>query len=119
MKRFLLVCGVSARAVRAEPPLHYYDSAQGKTGPALRQALYQIIKDHTVVLWESDVNPDNVAALKVLEDPANTNNVLLVYSGVSMAKSNYGVNVNVTTHRASTLANSGSEVSSCDNEGER
>jgi endonuclease I len=77
---------------RADPPLRYYESAQGKSGQALRQALHNIIKGHIVILYDSSVNVDTVEALKVLdEDPANTNNVILIYSGWSVAKTNYGV----------------------------
>src|SRR5262249_8217274 len=53
--------------------------------------LHDIIKDHTVILYDSTVSLDTVEALEVLdEDPANTNNVLLVYSGWSVPKANYG-----------------------------
>jgi len=79
--------------LEAAPPTHYYDSAQGKSGQALRDALHNIIKGHTVILYDSTVNPDTVDALKVLDqDPANTDNVILVYSGWSVPKTNYGVN---------------------------
>jgi len=71
----------------------YYDSAQGKSGRGLRDALHNIIKGHTVVLYDSTSNVDTVDALEVLDqDPADTNNVILVYSGWSVTKTNYGVN---------------------------
>src|SRR5262245_47218425 len=61
------------------------------TSSVIRRLCLTVYSGAPPLLWESDVNPDSVAALKVLdEDPANTNNVLLVYSGASMAKTNYG-----------------------------
>ncbi len=49
-------------AVQAQPPAGYYDPAQGLSGPALRQALYEIINDHTVItysmLWEAFYETD-------------------------------------------------------------
>ena len=59
----------------AEPP-GYYASAEGKTGQALRQALHDIIDDHTVVAY---TNTDEVFALTD-RDSANAGNVILVYS---------------------------------------
>ncbi|MEV7413950.1 endonuclease [Streptomyces sp. NPDC089919] len=64
----------------------YYASADGKTGAALKSALHAIIKNQSKIsysaLWE---------ALKVTDqDPANPNNVILVYSGRSYPKSSNG-----------------------------
>lgn len=85
--------GCAFLGVEAAPPANYYDSAQGKTGAELRQALHSLIKGHTVILYDSSSNVDSVDALKVLdEDPASTNNVVLIYSGFSVPKANYGVN---------------------------
>jgi hypothetical protein len=68
--------------LRAAPLPGYYDLAQGKSGQALRQALHAITEGHTVILYDSNGNVDTVDAIKVLdEDPANTNNVILIYSG--------------------------------------
>lgn len=68
MKKSLLFCIVClcTSALLAEAPANYYAAAEGKTGEALRQALYQIIKSHTNVgydgLWNvyktSDVTDD-------------------------------------------------------------
>lgn len=68
----------------------YYASAEGKTGAALKTALHNIIKN------QSKVNYDGVwNALKVTDqDPANPNNVILVYSGRSQSKSTNGGGVN-------------------------
>jgi endonuclease I len=76
-----------------DPPPYddsYYDSARGKTGTALKTALHNIIDDHTELsyseVWE---------ALKVTdEDPNNSNNVILLYTGRSQSKTTNGGNVN-------------------------
>ena len=69
------------------PPLNYYDSAIGETGPALKAALHAIINGHTVLPYTA-VATDTWDALKVLdEDPANPANVLLIYSGYTVLKS--------------------------------
>jgi endonuclease I len=64
----------------------YYASAVGKTGPALRSSLHTIIKAQTVLTY------DQVwTALKDTDqDPNNTNNVIEIYSGRSIAKSDNG-----------------------------
>ncbi|HEY1120613.1 MAG TPA: endonuclease, partial [Haloferula sp.] len=69
------------------PPAGYYSPATGLTGPALKSALNQIIRDHDVIPYSASTT-DTWDALKVLdEDPANTTNVVLVYSGASWPKS--------------------------------
>src|SRR5262245_58168719 len=89
----LIFCiGRAVLGLEAAPPLNYYDAAQGKTGTQLRQALHSIIKGHTVIRYDSSSYIDSVDALGVLdEDPTNNNNVILIYSGWSVPKSNYGV----------------------------
>lgn len=67
----------------------YYSNAKGKTGAALRTALHQIIDDHTEIsysaVWE---------ALKITDqDPKNSKNVILLYTGRSQSKSLNGSNV--------------------------
>lgn len=67
----------------------YYAEATGKTGTALKSALHEIISEQRVLsydqVWE---------ALRVTdEDPNNSNNVLLFYSGISRSKSSNGGNV--------------------------
>ncbi|MFF7112900.1 endonuclease I family protein [Streptomyces albogriseolus] len=67
----------------------YYDAAAGKTGTALKSALHTIISDQTKLsysaVWE---------ALKVTDqDPNNSNNVILLYSGLSRSKSLNGGDV--------------------------
>ncbi|TFD99908.1 endonuclease [Jeotgalibacillus sp. R-1-5s-1] len=60
----------------------YYADAEGLTGAALKQALHNIIDDHTEIsyanAWDALRNTD--------EDPANRNNVILLYTGKSISK---------------------------------
>ncbi|MFF3209399.1 endonuclease I family protein [Streptomyces sp. NPDC002886] len=68
----------------------YYATAEGKTGAALKTALHNIIKTQSEVTYDGVWN-----ALKVTDqDPANPNNVILVYSGRSQSKSTNGGGVN-------------------------
>ncbi|MTD30797.1 endonuclease [Planomicrobium sp. YIM 101495] len=67
----------------------YYADAYGKEGQALKDALHEIIDDHRQLSYSEARD-----ALKVTdEDPNNPNNVLLLYSGESRAKSMFGGNV--------------------------
>ncbi|MGK5674326.1 endonuclease [Micromonospora sp. URMC 106] len=67
----------------------YYASAIGKTGPALRSSLHSIIKVHTRLsydqAWEALRDTD--------QDPANANNVILLYTGRSQSKTSNGSGV--------------------------
>ncbi|MFI8092672.1 endonuclease I family protein [Streptomyces sp. NPDC086080] len=61
----------------------YYDDAAGKSGAALKDALHTIISDQTKISYSAVWN-----ALKVTDqDPNNSNNVILLYSGISRSKS--------------------------------
>lgn len=68
----------------------YYQNATGKTGGELKTALHVIIKEHTELPYTSKESTDqyNVwEALKITdEDPNNSDNVLLIYTGRSEAK---------------------------------
>ncbi|MRT92175.1 endonuclease [Ancylomarina sp. 16SWW S1-10-2] len=70
----------------------YYQNATGKTGGELKTALHFIIHDHTELPYTSKDSDDeyNVwEALKITdEDPNNSDNILLIYTGRSEAKSN-------------------------------
>ena len=73
-----------AHATAAEPP-GYYDSVAGLRGAALRNALHQIIDQHTVVSYSA-----SRAALEALDqDPANSANVILLYERSSWPKSQF------------------------------
>ncbi|MDG6101403.1 endonuclease [Dactylosporangium aurantiacum] len=64
----------------------YYAAAAGKTGPALRAALHGIIKVQTTIsydqVWDALKDTD--------QDPGNSANVILLYSGRSQSKSTNG-----------------------------
>ncbi|WP_433013070.1 endonuclease [Kribbella sp. CA-294648] len=71
-------------------PGDYYAPAAGKTGAALKAALHRIISNQTKLSYDQVWN-----ALKDTDqDPANTNNVILLYSGRSQSKSTNGGGVN-------------------------
>ncbi|WP_217143971.1 endonuclease I family protein [Streptomyces sp. AC627_RSS907] len=61
----------------------YYKNAIGKTGDELKSSLHTIISDQTKLsysaVWDALKNTD--------QDPANSGNVILLYSGVSRSKS--------------------------------
>ncbi|TWD80671.1 endonuclease I [Kribbella amoyensis] len=71
-------------------PGDYYASAIGKTGPALKSALHSIISNQTKLsydqVWDALKDTD--------QDPANANNVILLYSGRSQSKSTNGGGAN-------------------------
>jgi endonuclease I len=68
----------------------YYTSACGKSGAALKSALNTIISNQTKLTYEQVWE-----ALKATDqDPANANNVILLYSGRSQAKSTNGGGAN-------------------------
>ncbi len=80
LMRFALI--LIALPALAEPPAGYYDSAQGQTGQALKTALHDITKGHTVYSY------DEVWALLQYtdEDPKRRTHVILIYSGRSHPK---------------------------------
>jgi endonuclease I len=71
-------------------PGDYYAAAAGKSGAALKSALHTIIANQTKLTYDQAWN-----ALKDTDqDPANTNNVILIYSGRSQSKTTNGGGVN-------------------------
>lgn len=84
----LLLAGLTLSS--AAPPPGYYAPAAGKAGPELRQALHDIIRNHHILPYSS-TSLDTSDALKVLgQHPADTNSVLLVYSGSNALVSAFG-----------------------------
>ncbi|MER6605469.1 endonuclease [Streptomyces sp. NPDC000927] len=84
----------TARTAPAAAPLQtlddtYYQDAMGKSGTALRNALHTIISKQTKIsysqVWDALKNTD--------QDPANSSNVVLVYSGRSISKNSSGGSV--------------------------
>ncbi|WP_155054824.1 endonuclease I family protein [Streptomyces blattellae] len=66
----------------------YYADAIGRTGTALKNSLHTIISDQTTLSYSAVWD-----ALKVTDqDPNNSNNVILLYSGISRSKSLNGGN---------------------------
>jgi endonuclease I len=78
-----LIAEVSAQAVYSNS---YYDAAQNKWGAELKSALHNTIKGHTEKSYSSlwDVLSDTD------ENPDNTNNVILLYTGWSKSKNDHG-----------------------------
>ena len=88
---FLSVFVAFAVAATAQTSIEeYYQNAAGKTGGELKTALHSIIRNHTELPYTTKDAGDqyNVwEALKITdEDPNNTDNVLLIYTGRSEAK---------------------------------
>jgi endonuclease I len=76
----LLLVGV----LDAQIPEGYYASAETKSGDALKNALYQIIKGHIEYSYSSS-STDTWDILKEADqDPANTKNVILFYTNRSV-----------------------------------
>ncbi len=88
-KMMVLLLVFFATGLFAQVPAGYYGPAQGKTGEALKTALHNIIKNHKEFsygdLWDILSATD--------EDPENHNNVILIYTGLSRAKTDHGGNI--------------------------
>jgi endonuclease I len=67
---------------RAAPPPGYYDRAAGLSGGPLKAALHEIVRGHAVIPYSQLHAP----LARLHEDPANPNNVILLYSADSVAK---------------------------------
>ena len=68
-------------------PLNYYQGIDGLEGDALKQALHNIIKDHVVFPYSDDDETDVWDILREAdEDPNNANNVIGIYTGLSIPK---------------------------------
>ncbi|HEX38074.1 MAG TPA: T9SS type A sorting domain-containing protein [Candidatus Cloacimonetes bacterium] len=65
----------------------YYDGTEGLYGDELKTALYFIIKDHTT--YSYDALRDYILP-NTDEDPNNSNNVILIYTGRSQDKDTFG-----------------------------
>ena len=72
--------------LNAQVPSGYYDGANGLSGTSLQSALHEIINYHTKYPYTSS-NTDVWDIVKITdEDPSNSANVILIYSGRSQAK---------------------------------
>lgn len=87
------VASAAPAATQATPPATtlddtYYQDALGKTGTALKSSLHTIISDQTKLSYSQVWD-----ALKATDqDPANSSNVILLYTGRSQSKSENGGN---------------------------
>ena len=82
----LLLFNIFLNILYSEIPTGYYNSANGLSGNSLQNALHEIINDHTKYPYTSS-NTDVWDVLKdVDEDPSNSSNVILLYTGRSQAK---------------------------------
>ena len=68
----------------AAPPAGYYDSANGLTGSALKQALHDVIDAHTVLPYEFGLFTPIRA---IWQDPADSTRMQLIYSANTIPKS--------------------------------
>jgi len=76
---YVLVFILFTIPIHAQIPDGYYDSAAGKTGSALKDSLYNIIKGHTEISYDAAYD-----ALEITDrDPNNSSNVILMYTGWS------------------------------------
>ena len=71
----------------AQIPPGYYNSANGLSGNALKNALHNIIDDHEE--YSYDDLRDFILA-ETDEDPSNSNNIILLYTGRSQNKNTFG-----------------------------
>jgi len=74
-------------SIQAQIPDGYYDAAEGLSGNELKSALHNIIDNHD----EYSYNDLRDFILKNTdEDPDNSSNVILIYSGISRSKNDFG-----------------------------
>ena len=79
-----LLALVLSNTIFSQIPTGYYDSAMGYTGDSLKIKLHHIIKDHTEFPYTSS-GTDVWDILKETDrDPNNSDNVILIYSGISI-----------------------------------
>ncbi|MFZ7946324.1 chitobiase/beta-hexosaminidase C-terminal domain-containing protein [Neobacillus sp. 19] len=81
---------VTAASTPGDEVEAYYKDAAGKSGADLKAALHNIIKTQTKLTYAQVTE----ALKKTDEDPNNPNNVILLYTGRSQAKTTFGSGVN-------------------------
>ena len=87
---FLLGFIMFTFTLQAQIPDGYYDDAEGLSGDDLKSALHNIIDNHD----EYSYNDLRDFILKNTdEDPDNSSNVILIYTGISRSKSDFGGNL--------------------------
>lgn len=84
---FTLIILLHASILFAQIPDGYYDDAEGLVGDELKSVLHDIIDNHV----EYSYNDLRDFILKATdEDPDNSDNVILLYTGRSQAKNTFG-----------------------------
>ncbi len=78
-------------AAIAQIPAGYYDGTENLSGDDLKAALHNIIDDHVEFSY-NDLR--DFLLRETDEDPNNSNNVILLYTGRSQAKSTFGGGAN-------------------------
>ncbi|MEA3504118.1 MAG: endonuclease [Bacteroidota bacterium] len=93
MKKSLLIITmfVSFVSVFGQIPAGYYDGTESLTGESLKSALHNIIDDHQEYSYN---NLRDFILRETDEDPNNSNNVILLYTGRSQPKNTFGGNAN-------------------------
>ncbi|MBT2734475.1 endonuclease [Bacillus sp. ISL-7] len=81
---------ITVTAVPANTVEAYYQAVAGKTGAELKLSLHNIIKTQTKLTYAQVTE----ALKKTDEDPNNPNNVILLYTNRSQAKTTFGSSVN-------------------------
>lgn len=91
-KTFILLIGFIFNILTyGQIPSGYYDGTEGLNGSQLKSVLHNIIKGHTEYSYD-DLR--DFILLETDEDPNNSNNVILLYTGRSQAKSTFGGGAN-------------------------
>ncbi len=72
----------------------YYSTVTNQTGAELKEVLYNIVKGHTAIKYTYSSGDMDVwrALEKTDEDPANPDNVILIYTGKSIPKTSKAKN---------------------------
>lgn len=69
---------------------YYSTLPTGLSGQELKTALYNLIKNHTKYFYTDNSTPNSIDVWKILkasdEDPKNPNNIIGIYSGLSISK---------------------------------
>ena len=88
---FLIAIFAFTSIVSGQIPDGYYDDAEGLSGDELKAALHNIIKGHVEYSY-NDLR--DFLLRETDEDPNNSNNVILFYTGRSQDKNTFGGNAN-------------------------
>lgn len=91
-KQFIFIIAfIFSVGLYGQIPPGYYNSAEGLTGQQLKTALHNIIDDHDEYSYN---NLRDFILKNTDEDPNNSNNVILLYTGRSQSKSSFGGGAN-------------------------